>query len=312
MSKFRIYNIQLLPNENGIVEVGVAGYRKLFSKLKEVNADHLRHKTHETFHFSISNGVFYGPYEFHFVRGRVYGYFIKYSPADPVVDIQTGRLLYSRARNASGVRAPNLIPFVWDTRRHFLAIDGALLPKPVLFIDALVTWFSAIAEENFPNHTLTVNLISKPNALEQVFQKAVAYKKIEVGLVFPNGGESEGLLRQLRDSKTQTLNMVASGGKSGRMSGIPEFLKKLLRAAPTYGFAKISYFVPDNGSSEKASTKKEFYNSEEMPLTYTIRHSDSDDSDDEFFNRAAEKLETLEIYTEDPARSDVDDTEKDT
>lgn len=294
MAKFRVFNIQLLPDEEGIEEVGKAGYRKLFSALKELNRKHLREKTHLQFHFQMSADVFIGPQDFSFPKGYVSGHFVKYARADEVTELRTGKTLYRNQRSGAGVTGVVRIPFVFDTDRHYLAIDGANLPKSELFVTALKQYLEPVEVENFPKHTLTVNLISKVNAIEKVFAEAVAYKLVELSVSFANGHATDELLKELKESKTQQLSVTASGGAKGRMTKIPEFLKDLLRAASSLGWSKISYFVPQSGAIE-GTTKKEIFDSREIPLTFTARHSPNDSGDEEFFKRVADKLDELNV-----------------
>lgn len=301
MSKFRIYNIQLLPDEDGIDEVGVAGYKRLFAGLRDENAAHLNSKTEMLYHYGLPGDTYLAPHDFRFPAGFVYGNFVRYTKTDELTELKTGKTLFKAGRKTA-VASKKLIPFVFDTRRHYLAVDGAALPKGAIFVEALKRFLAPVAEKNFPSHELTVNLISKANALEDVFKRAVAYKTVDVALAFPNGHETEQLLRELKETKTQ-LNIHASGGVKGRMSAVPEFLKGLLRAAVVLGTAKISYFVaPEPG---KDSTKKEVYNSEDTPVTFTVRHSAQDAGDQEFFSRVFDRLDKLDLDADD----DEDDTE---
>lgn len=293
MSKFRIYNIQLLPDQEGIDEVGVAGYRKLFANLRDLNKKHLDEKTQVLYHFGLPGETYIAPHDFKFPSGFVYGHFVRYTKTDELTELKTGKTIF-KAGKKTAVASKKLIPFVFDTRRHYLAIDGANLPKGSTFVDALKKFLEPVAAQSFPNHELTVNLISKANALEDVFKKAVAYKTVDVSLAFPNGHETEQLLRELKETKTQ-LNIHASGGVKGRMSAVPEFLKGLLRAAVIFGSAKISYFIPTEPG--KDATKKEVYNSEDTPVTFSMRQSAKDENEADFFGRVHDRLENLDLST---------------
>lgn len=293
MAKFRIFNIQLLPNEDGIQEVGVSGYRKLFSELKNLNQQHLRASTHTSFHYPINGDSFIGPKDFSFPAGYVYGNFVRYTKADRITELRTGKTLFNAPRSGKGVVGVNLIPFVFDTERHLLAIDGAHLPKSEVFIEALFRFLNPI-QDKFPNHELTVNLVSRRNAIEKVFHNATAYKTVELALSFRNGPASDELLQELKESKTHQVVLKASAGAQGRMSKVPEFIKDLLRAASSLGWSRISYFVP-NTTGVTGSTKRANFDSREAPLTFAARHSAGDHSEQDFYARVAAKLEDLDI-----------------
>jgi hypothetical protein len=294
MAKFRIFNIQLLPNEDGIEEVGRAGYKKLFSELRDLNRQHLRDNTHTSFHYPLNGDVFVGPKEFHFPGGYVYGYFVRYTKADEITELRTGKTLFRASKSGKGVIGVTPIPYVFDTDRHLLAIDSANLPKSNFFLDALFRFLGPVQEQNFPDHELTVNLVSRRNAIEKVFQDAVAYKTVELMLSFRNGPATDDLLQELKESKTHQVTVRASAGAKGRMSKVPEFIKDLLRAASGLGWSRVTYFVPEPGAV-KGTTKKETFDSREAPLTLTARHSAADDSDKNFFERVAEKLEEIDL-----------------
>lgn len=304
MSKFRIFNVQLLPNEDGIEEVGRAGYRKLFSELNKLNRQHLRDSTHTGFHFQVATDTFIGPRDFHFPSGYVYGYFVRYSKASEITELRTGKTLYKAPKSGKEVSGVVNIPFVFDTDRHLLAIDGAALPKSEDFVQALQRFLSPVQVAIFPDHELTVNLVSRSNAIEQVFQTAASYKVIELSLSFRNGPASDALLDELKESKTHQVSVRASAGAKGRMSKVPEFIKDLLRAASSLGWSRITYFVQDPGGVEGV-TKKATFDSREAPLTFAARHSASDTSEAEFFERVSEKLDEIDL-TKDTAEPEQD------
>lgn len=294
MSKFLIFNIQLLPNQDGIAEVGRSGYRRLFSKLNELNKAHLRENTHTSFHYQLPADTFIGPKEFKFPSGYVFGYFVRYTKAEKITELRTGKTLFKAPRSGAGVVGILDIPFVFDTDRHLLAIDGINLPRTEVFIECLQKYLLPVQEINFPDHELTVNLISKPNAIERVFESATSYKVVDLTVSFQNGHATDQLLKELKDSKTHQLKLHASAGTKGQMSKLPEFIKDLLRAASSVGFSRVTYFVPLEGSVQGA-TKKQTFDSREAPLTMTARHSASDVSEEDFFARVAGKLDELNI-----------------
>ncbi|MFM0455074.1 hypothetical protein PQR21_32245 [Paraburkholderia nemoris] len=307
MAKFRIYNIQLLPNEDGVQEVGVAGYRKLFAKLRDVNARHLRARTLPQFHHRLPGEAFVGPLEFSFPSGFVYGYFVRYTKADEVTELSTGKTLYRAKGRVAAVTTKRLIPFVFDTRNHYFAIDeaGGSLPKSGPFKTVMEHFLAEVAVANFPNHTLTVTLVSKVNALEKVFAEAVAYKTVDLAMVFPNGHPADKLLDQLRETKTQHLKIHASAGQKGRMSGIPDFLKTILRAATGLGQTHMTYFVRPLDAAPGV-TRREVFNSDDTPYTFVVRHSSNDATELDFFERVAGRLDNIDVSDDSDAEVEGD------
>lgn len=289
MSKFIIFNIQLLPDSEETHEIGVLGYRKLFSKLKELNIEHKKNKTTASFHYPLPGDTYIGPKDFKFPAGYVAGNFVRYIKTEKLKDLHTGKTIFSSG-SKTAISSFDDIPFVFDTSRHLLAIDKQHLPANALTIEILNRFFEKIAQDNFPNHNLEINLISEKKALEEIFKNAVAYGKVDVNLSFPNGTPIENLLRELQDNRAQ-LNVHASAGKKGRMPDLPAFLKEILLAATTYGKSSISYFVRNENGDERKKT----YDSEETPITISARRSASDASIDDFYARVAEKIEQINV-----------------
>ncbi|CAM2180999.1 conserved hypothetical protein [Burkholderia orbicola] len=296
MAKFRIYNIQLLPRSNEIDEVGVQGYRRLFSEFRDLNSSHLKQKTQAEFHYPLAGDSFLAPdKDFKFPAGYVSGNFVRYTTADELKELRSGKTLYRATRGQTAVSSQKELPFVFDTKRHFLAVDGAHLPKGDVFQQALIKFLTPVAEKRFPDHSLTVNLISRANALEDIFKKASGYRVVDVNLAFPNGPETERLLRELKETKT-ALSIRASGvgGDKGRMSAVPEFLKDVLRAAVTYGSARMTYFLPSPDG--KKPGRWETYNSNDTPVTFSVRHSSKETEQREYFDRVAERLAAIDVH----------------
>ena len=291
MSKFRIYNIQLLPTGDE-AEVGVAGYRRLFSELREANKRAHREGTQNAFHYGLTGDTYIGPRDFKFPAGYVAGNFTRYTKADQLTDLRTRERVFKAKKGRTAVVSDHEIPFVFNTAHHLLAIDEADLPKN--FIEVLTHLLGDLALKVFPNHELTINLVSQPGELEKIFETAVAYQLIELKLAFPNGHETEELLRQLKESKTQ-LKISASAGDRGKMRSVPAFLKEVLRASVAYGWAKITYFVPARAGTTE--TRRVIYDSQENPLTFVARHS-AQDNENEFFDRVNGKLLQLDVSEE--------------
>ncbi|MCH8620414.1 DUF4747 family protein [Undibacterium sp. TS12] len=296
MAKFKIYNIQLLPTGDA-EEVGIRGYKKLFSELRDLNAKHLSSQTHLNFHYQVSRDIYIGPFEFNFPAGYVTGHFVRYRNTEKVTDLATGKTLFKAKNGKGGVVTRKDIPFVFDARRHFLAIDSALQISTENFISALQQLLKPIASEHFHQYDLTVNLISKPNELENVFNTAVSYKTVSIHLNGPNGGDALDVLGEMRDTKMQTLVLDVSAG-SGRMPRLPEFVKRMLRSVVGHGWSTVSYFVQDGGPDEQRE-RLQNYDSREQPRTFIVHHSTNDTSDTEFFARVAHRLEGIDISKSD-------------
>lgn len=300
MAKFRIYNIQLLPQDD-VEEVGVSGYKRLFARLRDENQSHLSANTHLNFHYPLKTDggdIYIGPWDFHFPSGYVTGHFVRYRKTDKVTALTTGKTLFE-SKGKPAVSTKHEIPFVFDANRHLFAIDagGNLLPSADAFVKTLFHLLGSVAAKHFPNHTLTINLISRAKGLEEVFNTAVSYKTAFVYLNGPNGDDALDVLGEMRDSKMHKLTLDVSGG-DGRMIKLPEFVKKILRSVPGHGWSTLSYFVSEGKPSE-GKTRLQTYDSREQPLTFTMRHGSSDKDEEGFLLRAADTLSALDLSTAD-------------
>lgn len=290
MASFIFYNIQALPNEN-VGEIGIQGYKKIFSALKEKSNEELRSKNHLNYHFKVSKNSYFGPYEFFSEQGGVNGNFIKYNDSDDVTDLLTGKVLFSNSKKSSAVSGKKKIPFVFDAKTHIFAIDQIAAPAQNYnkLAEALEHYLYPIVHELFPNHTLTINLLSLPSALEEVFTNAISYKYVDVNIFAPNGDDAEDILEEMKKSKMQKLQLNGSSG-DGNMISIPNFMKKLLKSAQTHGKIKLRYKVQLSGSNE---TKMITYDSEKSPLKLNLRHNKSDKDDRGFLKSCLTKIRTF-------------------
>lgn len=294
MAKFRIYNIQLLPNSDDAREVGTRGYRRLLDGLRKVTARHFRSKTLLVFHHQIRTDLFLGPYDVYVNDDFAYGDFIRYTRSENVSDLYTNRKLYKASKGATGISNDRHAPFVFDYGTHRLAIDqgSGLLTSPEEFIKTLERFFSPIAAELYPKHSLTVSLVSQSSALEKVFERAVAYSTVDLKLTFPNGHDSEAMMRELRETHTQHVELRASAGRGGRMTALPAFIKELLRGAMTLGHVDMTYFAQKQSGNQTVSRLEKF-SSRDIPLTFVTRRTDGE-TDEGFSRRSVERLRAVD------------------
>lgn len=300
MTKFYVYNIQLLPNDNATAEVGAAGYKKLFSELRMLSKKHRSEKTLEQFHQRISGEIFIGPDEFNVKESYVYGYFVKYTKTDEVTSLNSRKTVFKNEGKATTASKYEKVPFVFDAKRHYFCIEGNNVLSATFMSDALRTFLISIAELHFPNHELSVNAVSEPNSLESILIDAIGFKNVDLRATFENGhDDTQGVLKQLKDSKTKTLRVQASGGNA-TMNSLPSFIEELARAAVITGALSLTYYIPDN-------PKRQTYNSSESPLAFTTRFSREDD-EASYFARVHEKLLEQATRAEESAHQVVDAT----
>lgn len=295
MAKFRVYNIQLLPVDDEVKEVGSSGYRRLFSMLRDLNKKKIKAREEGQYHFRQSDDTFIGPHSFSFPAGHVHGVFLRYRKTEAVNELGSGRALF-RAGPKIGVTDEQELVFVFDTKNHLFAIESpSFMPPAQVFGDFIAAMLAPIAEAHFPEHELTVNVLSKKTELEKVFGEAVAYSVIDLNMTFRNGHDTEELLRDLKDTHTKNLSVRASAGKGGKMTGLPNFLRGMLLATATgLGQASISYYVPSR-TGKQGSMQLVQYESTALPITFQLnRTSATADNPQEFADRILAKIQDLE------------------
>lgn len=289
MAVFIFYNVQLLPNDDA-VEVGVQGYKKLFTLLRDKNKIKVREKKHLDYHFNVNKNSYIGPYDFFSETGAINGNFVRYSDTDNVSELLTDKAIFDQESK------PNIVvvgkkkfPFVFDAKEHVLGIEKNAAPAEdyIKLGEILMYFLKDISDEHFPEHTLTVNLMSSPNELERILDDAIYYKSVEVNLIAPNGEDAEDILDAMRTSKMQRLHIKGSSG-GANMNSLPDFIKNILPSAQTHGKIKLRYVtkLPNSTTNE---TKISSYDSEKSPLTFTVRVSKSDIDDRNFLRRCLRK-----------------------
>lgn len=283
MTKFVIFNVQLLPADNKTGEVGGAGYKSLLRSLRELDKRHRREHTLENFHKQISRDVFLGPKDFNVRSGFVYGNFSKYTRTNVVSDINRGKVVYRNRTKAMTVSKESELPFLFDTRNHHLAIDGGSGIKVEVLAEVLEHFFSLAKADLFPAHELHINVVSSTDDVERIISSAIAYKKIVLDVTFQNGGErTQKFLSEMKETRTQKLRVDASGGTSGKISRMPSFLEDMVRAAALVGTLQMTYYI--NGT-----TKKQTYNSNDSPMAFVCKWMQADD-DVRYFARVRTQL----------------------
>ncbi|OIJ43128.1 DUF4747 family protein [Massilia timonae] len=304
MAKFRVYNVQLLPLEETTQEVGIRGYKTLFSKFQSHNKRIIKERKEGRYHFRQSEDIFIGPVsDFTFPRGFVYGEFVRYRKVEQVKELGTKRSLFT-AGPRTGVTSEERIAFVFDAQNHLLAIEApAWLPPSKAFADALANMLSPIAEQDFPGYELTIHGLSKKSGLNKVFSSATAYSVIDLDLTFRNGHDTEELLQELKDTRTKSLTVHASAGKGGRMNRLPHFVKAMVVAAATgLGGARITYFAPQQVGN-RIVERQQVYDTRDMPVTFQVNRTQAATGDAmEFYDRIRGKLSDI--------HDDLDDEEE--
>ncbi|QNP59466.1 DUF4747 family protein [Paenacidovorax monticola] len=304
MTKFYVYNIQLLPLSDDHREVGISGYKKMFSKMREKNKEHLQSHTVEQYHYHLHGDQYLGFDKADFGAGVVTGNFKRYTKTNEVKSLNKGTTVFRNRTSQTTFSRDHDVPFAFDAKNHYLAIEGGSVLTPERVCSALLQFFGDIARQEFPHHELHINVLSSSARINEILETATSYKNVKLSLTFQNGHASQSLLKELKDTKTQRLDVAASGGRDGVMTRLPSFMIDMVKAAAIVGSLKMGYYI--NGSSARQT-----YDSDEMPLHFVVRRSEKD-SDESYFARVLEKTreetQLLEASVED---ADADDSPSD-
>ena len=244
MASFRLYNIQLLPlDTNRTPEVGVTGYKKLLEELEEVRKAVHATKTLVEHSYQLPNDTYFAAFTI-FPRAKfAEGKLVKYQKAESVVDLYTNKSLFTAAEGDAPVSNTYLFRFLFDYEAHRLGVEelGGKLPSPGTLQKAIFKLLEPIAQTHFPEHTLTVNLVSESKALEQALDEATGFKRVDVSLTFPNGHELTKRLREMKENNVHVVKAEASSNKGALMPHLPEFILELVKASTDYGRSKFTY-----------------------------------------------------------------------
>lgn len=285
MASFRLYNIQLLPlDTNRTHEVGVEGYKKLFYELEVVRKAAHESKTIVDYSYQLPHDTYFTAFTV-FPRAKfAEGKWVKYQKAESVVDFYTNKNLFTAAEGDAPVSNTYLFRFLFDYEAHRLAIEelSGKLPSPRVLQKAIFKLLEPIAQVHFPNHTLTVNLVSEMKALEQALGEAVGFKRVDVSLTFPNGPELTKRLREMKENNVHVVKAEASSNKGALMPHLPEFILELVKASTDYGRSTFTY-VKDKVQ------KRQIFSTEAHPEKIQLRQKKSE-QDASFMDRIRRSL----------------------
>lgn len=279
MANFRQYNIQLLPlDTKKTEEVGIEGYKKFFKHLKidTVNAYKLKVMANQS--FSLNNDMFICPFVVNVEDNFAYGKFVKYHKAETVTDFYSQTPLFTASIDNTAVSNTHYFRFVFDYTWHRFGIEenNNRLPSPDRMMKALEHFLETPAKEHFPDYVLKLNLISEKRSLDDALTEGNEFGAIDVEITFPNSSRLNKELKELKDYNIHNIKAHVAPERGARMTGIPEYIRKLLDNAPDYGTAAITYFKAIHSNSVQ-KFKKMRYSSSENPQRFMLRQQKSED-----------------------------------
>lgn len=297
--KLRIYNIQLLPLDHA--KAGDAGefrYIELFKHFNDSVTQSIKQKRLVADAKPLINDSFFAALncEKHVYKQLkedhtfVVGRFIKFHQAGEVEDLYTKATLFKAQKGQDAVANRKEFIYVFDPVSHWLGIEeqNGRLPSHGAVKGALEQYLQPLAEQFFPDYTLTVNLVSREEELNSVLERAVGFTKIEVDITFKNGPTQDEVLRDMAANSLHRLKVTASSDRGSHMPRVPKIIEGVVKNAPQYGQASITYLE----QNEKGGTSMARYESESNPQTVGARAKGSEDPIS-FYGRLVAKMKEL-------------------
>lgn len=297
--KLRIYNIQLLPLDHTKTgDAGESRYIELFKHFNNSVTKSIKQKRLVTDAKQLVNDSFFAALncERHvhkqlkdqhtFVVGR----FIKFHQAGEVEDLYTKATLFKAQKGQDAVANRKEFLYIFDPVSHWLGIEeqNGRLPNQRAVKSSLEQYFQPLAEQFFPDYTLTVNLVSRDEELISVLERAVGFTKIKIDITFKNGPTQNEVLQDMAANSLHRLKITASSDRGSHMPRVPETIEGFVKNAPQYGQASITYLE----QNEKGGTNLARYESESNPQTVSAR-ARGDEDPMSFYGRMVIKIKEL-------------------
>ncbi len=285
MASFRLYNIQLLPLDTSKTpEVGIAGYKKLFEQFESERKTAHQTRTLVESSYKLPHDTYFAPFTVFPREKFAEGKLVKYQTAEAVIDLYTSKSLFTAADGDAPVSNTHLFRFLFDYEAHRLAVEelGGKLPSVGSLQKALVSLLQPIADAHFPEHTLTVNLVSESKALDQALIEATGFRRVEVSVTFPNGHAMSRRLRQLKQNNVHVVKAEASSNKDALMPKLPDFILDLVKASTDYGRSTFTYI-------KNKAERRQIFSTEENPEKIQLRQKKME-QEVSFMERVRQKL----------------------
>jgi len=297
--KLRIYNIQLLPLDHATTGDAVESrYIELFKHFNDSVTKSIKQKRLVTDAKPLVNDSFFAALncEKHVhqkLKDRhifIVGRFIKFHQAGQVEDLYTKATLFKAQEGQDAVANRKEFLYIFDPVSHWLGIEeqNGSLPNQRAVKSALEHCLQPLAEQFFPDYTLTVNLVSREEELMSVLERAVGFTKIEVDITFKNGPTQDEVLQDMAANSLHRLKISASSDRGSHMPRVPKTIEGFVKNAPQYGQASITYLE----QNDKGVTNLARYESESNPQTVSAR-ARSNEEPMSFYGRMVIKMKEL-------------------
>ncbi|WP_288492114.1 DUF4747 family protein [uncultured Pseudomonas sp.] len=287
MACFRIYNIQLLPNDSAkIGEVGKEGYKTLFTELKKKVVTAKRARKLDPLAYILVNDTRFAPFSISLKSKYATGEWIKFQSTDSLDDLYSDENLFKKKHGTAPISNKKNFTFLFDYETHRFAIDeySNNLPSPATCLEALEKTFEPLSKEFFPDYTLTITLVSDSQKLDEVLANPHGFKRAEAKITFPNGNELTKLLRQFKRNSIHLAEAKVSTAGDGVIKKLPLYVKAMIEAAPDYGHAKITYLV-----KQGTTLRNKIFSTEKYPLKIKLKDI-KNEQESGFFDRLLTRI----------------------
>lgn len=259
MAIYKFYNIQLLPVEKDVKEVGHEGYSRLFKSVGDLvkTCKDNQHKL-SSIAVAMRGDMFFAPFsvtEFEYPgldnnKSVIYGSFLKFDDVNELVDTNSGETEFKSKGNTSSKRFN--LEFVFDPYTHVLAINDARgLPTRKPLITALRQILDTHAVNLFKSHSLEIEELTSADSINDFLNAPKkGYKSYEGVVTFSNSDsydddiEMELVYEAEQELKDKRVGRWASNYKSfpkAVMNDLPDQAKIQMALATKYGNAEVTY-----------------------------------------------------------------------
>lgn len=282
MAFFKFYNIQLLPINNDISEVGDSGYCRLFESVEDlIDEAKIHRRKLSSIGVKMRGEMFFAPFSLSFHeydkennKKIIYGSFLKFDDVNELVDTNSGQTEYRSKGNTSSKRYD--LEFYFDPSTHVLAIQDARgLPTRKPLIDALYKILAFHSRNLFENHSLEIDELTSAESISEFLQlPKKGYKSYKGVVTFSNSdgfddGVEEILMETEGELKDKNVGKWESSYKSfphSVMNDLPDQAKVQMALATRYGNAEVSY-LDDDGIRKK-------YQMEDYPVREQLKENE--------------------------------------
>lgn len=287
MSSLIFLNIQVIPKTNKFQEIGSIGYFELFKKINETRLSTIENKLLHLNSYKLHEGMFINFFNIHFNEdGRIFGDLIKFDQPDAIYDTYSGKKLIDVPVGTSSRREN--YKFNFKLSNHIAAIEcpNGITPKKLK--NTFQHFIYPAVEILYPNHVLTIDIITNSNSIEEVIKDAEYFKSIRAEITYSNQTPFERRMlrkdQELREKGiTKRIVEESAPESGGEITSPTEDMRLALSLAKRLGDAYVRY-------RSKKTKKLESFKYSLNPFKKVLRISKKE-SDSAFRDRIDEAID---------------------